>query len=315
MRLCFPLYREDQVTGFLCLGDKKRGEGFTIEEHELLTTLCNQISLAVENARLLEQTLAVERQLYEAQRLSSLGLLSASIAHEVKNPLSSIKAITSVLQEELKDNATAAEDLHVVRSEIDRLTGVVERLLRFARPEQGDGHRDLVLKPIIDDIVLILSHEAEQQGVGIRSEVRADLVVSADPEDLKEVLFNLILNGIQATEAGEVTVSAQPAVDPGAEDASGTEPAGVPPPRESWVAIDITDNGPGIPDDVRAHIFEPFYTTRASGTGLGLAIVKRHVDRLGGQIDVRSGVLDGRGTVFTVRLPGGTDETENPHRR
>ncbi|MDP6775866.1 MAG: histidine kinase dimerization/phospho-acceptor domain-containing protein, partial [Candidatus Latescibacteria bacterium] len=179
VRLCFPLFRDEQVTGFLCLGDKKRGEAFTTEERELLTTLCNQISLAVENARLLDQTLAVERQLYEAQRLSSLGLLSASIAHEVKNPLSSIKAIASVLQEELEDNTTAAEDLRVVRSEIDRLTGVVERLLRFARPEHGNGHRDVALKPVVDDIALILSHEAEQHGVGIRSEVRADLVVQA----------------------------------------------------------------------------------------------------------------------------------------
>ena len=135
VQLCIPVLREDQVIGFLCLGEKKRGVPFSGEERELLDTLCNQIALAADNARLVESRLAMERQLFEAERLSSLGLLSASIAHEVKNPLSSIKTITAVLREDLRDNRTAAEDLSVVLSEVDRLTHVVDRLLKFAKPE------------------------------------------------------------------------------------------------------------------------------------------------------------------------------------
>ena len=181
------MLREDQVIGFLCLGEKKRGVPFSGEERELLETLCNQIALAADNAHLVESRLAMERQMFEAERLSSLGLLSASIAHEVKNPLSSIKTITSVLREELQDNRTAAKDLSVVVSEVDRLTHVVDRLLKFAKPETEGAFRSVPLQEVLDDVVLILSHEAERRKVDIQLEMEDDLAVWGDREALKEV--------------------------------------------------------------------------------------------------------------------------------
>ena len=306
VRLCIPVMQEQQVTGFLCLSEKKRSVPFSVEERELLVTLCNQIALAVENARLIEGRLAMERRMYEAERLSSLGLLSASIAHEVKNPLSSIKTIAAVLREDLEEDRTKTEDLSVILNEIDRLSHVVDRLLKFARPEQEEVFQTVALKTVVDDIVLILSHEAERRHVAIRSEVENGLTVLADLEDLKEILFNLILNGIQALEehdGGEVTVAARHCpTEQG-------RPAGD---GRGNVELTVADTGPGIPEDVRPHIFEPFYTTKISGTGLGLAIVKRDVERMGGSAEVRCGVQNGRGTVFAVRFPGGNDESKNP---
>ena len=301
VQLCIPVLREDEVIGFLCLGEKKRNVPFSGEERELLATLSNQIALAVENARLVEARLAMERRMFEAERLSSLGLLSASIAHEVKNPLSSIKAIASVLREDLREDRTATEDLSIVLSEVDRLTHVVDRLLKFAKPETEGAFHAVPLQEVVDDVALILSHEAERRHVAIRPEVEEDLTVLGDREALQEILFNLTLNGTQAIEENE----------DGSVAISGRRHPHLPShgdgdPRPSyWVEIRVTDTGPGIPPDVRPHIFEPFYTTKASGTGLGLATVKRAVERIGGTVSVTSGSEDGRGAEFVVRLPGG----------
>ena len=170
---------------------RNAGDLFSSEEWDLLGTLCNQIALAVENTRLVERRLQLERQMYEAERLSALGLLSASIAHEVKNPLSSIKAIATVLREDLQDDQTKAGDLSVVLREIDRLNRVVDRLLRFAQPSQDDGFQVLDLKAVLEDVVLILFHEAERQNVEICFEVDDGLAVKGDPEDLKRKCFSI----------------------------------------------------------------------------------------------------------------------------
>ncbi len=313
VRLCVPLLREDRTLGFLCLGEKKREVPFSAEERELLGTLCNQMALTVENARLIEQRLDMERRMYEAERLSSLGLLSASIAHEVRNPLSSIKAIATVLREDLRDDRAKAEDLSVVLGEIDRLSRTVDRLLRFARPRQEGSPRPLRLKEALDDIVLVLAHEAERRRVSIRSEVEEGLTVTGDLEDLKEIFFNLILNAIQAMEeGGGITITTRRGDAETRRRGDGESPPLSPSPTlpvgdegGGWVEVIVSDTGPGIPEEALPHLFEPFYTTKASGTGLGLAIVKRDVERAGGTVEVLSGVRDGRGAAFTVRLPAG----------
>ncbi|MBI4530822.1 MAG: GAF domain-containing protein, partial [Candidatus Latescibacteria bacterium] len=217
VQLCLPVLREERLIGFLGLSQKKGGVPFSTEERELLGTLCNQIALAVENAHLIEQRLEMERRMYRAERLSSLGLLSASIAHEVKNPLSSIKAIVSVLREDLQGDTTKVEDLSVILSEIDRLRRVVDQLLTFARPDQEKAPCTVTLKEVLDGTILVLSHEAERWGVVIRSEVEESTTISGDLDDLKEILFNLILNGIQAMpEGGTLTITANPTTCPAA---------------------------------------------------------------------------------------------------
>ncbi len=286
IQLCLPVLQEDAAVGLLCLGEKKRGASFFSEEWDLLATLCNQIALAVENTRLVERRLQLERQMYEAERLSALGLLSASIAHEVKNPLSSIKAIATVLREDLQTDASKAGDLTVVLREIDRLSRVVDRLLKFAQPKQGAAFQSVDLKAVLEDVVRILFHEAERQNVAIRLDVPDGLAVAGDSEDLKEVFFNLILNGIQAMAGHDadrrLCIAAQ-RVSP-------------------YLEIRVSDTGPGISAEDQARIFEPFYTTKASGTGLGLAIVKRDVARMGGSIAVTN--AEPSGAVFAVQLPG-----------
>ena len=293
VRLCIPVLHEEKLAGFLCLGEKKRNVPFSSEEWELLGTLCNQIALAVENTRLVERRLQLERRMYEAERLSALGLLSASIAHEVKNPLSSMKAITTVLREDLEDDPDKAGDLTVVLNEIDRLGRVVERLLRFAQPRHADTFEPVDIKSVLDDVVLILSHEAERRNVEIRAEVADGMAVTGDPEDLKEVFFNLILNGIQAMDDSDRTTDRRLTVRAGRSDGS--------------VSVWVSDTGPGISAEALSHVFEPFFTTKASGTGLGLATVKRDVERMGGSITV----VNGRqaGAVFEVQLPGVDDAT------
>ena len=311
IQICLPVTHESQLMGFLCLGEKKRRVPFSPEERELLSTLSNQIALAVENGELIEQRLAVERRMFEAERLSSLGMLSASIAHEVRNPLSAIKAIATVLKERLSGDSIATEDLTVVLAEIDRLSQVVNRLLRFARPEPDATPTDVSLPDTVTDVVTILGHEAIGRNVVLRSDVVPGLVVHCRPGDLKEALFNLILNGIQAIDpdtGGEVTVSAKPA----------NAPAQVPPevPRRgnTWVEVLVTDTGPGIGEAVTGRVFEPFYTTKVSGSGLGLAIVRQNLERMGGTIVLATNRPGGAGASFALTLPGAEDEGHNTDR-
>ena len=295
IQLCIPVLYEGELVGILCLGKKNRTVPFSTEEMELLETLCNQVGLAVENAKLIERRLQLERQMYEAERLSSLGMLSASIAHEVKNPLSSIKAITTVLREEVREDEAKVEDLSIVLGEIDRLSRVVDRLLRFARPGDVEVVQDVVLKAVLDDLGLILAHEAQRHGAEVVIECDPGLTVAGNLEDLKEIFFNLILNGIQAMEGSTSGEAARLTISARCEE-------------RGFVEVAVQDTGPGIPDVAMEHLFEPFYTTKVTGTGLGLAIVKRDVERMGGTVFVRS---DGAGTTFLVRLRGGNDAGED----
>jgi signal transduction histidine kinase len=307
VQLCIPVLREEELIGFLALSRKKGDVSFSTEERELLGSLCNQIALAVENAHLIEQQIEMERRMYEAERLSSLGLLSASIAHEVKNPLSSIKTIVSVLREDIRGDQTKEDDLSIVLGEIDRLRRVVDQLLTFARPDREKTPRTIALKEVFDDIILVMRHEAERRNVVICSEIGERMTILGDRDDLKEIFFNLILNSIQAmSEGGTLTIIARTTPPcplspllPFSPSPLQGEGGG----EDGWVEVAVADTGPGIPDDVLPRIFDPFYTTKASGTGLGLAIVKRNVERMGGTVDIINGIPGRQGTIFTVWLP------------
>jgi signal transduction histidine kinase len=238
-------------------------------------------------------------------------MLSASIAHEVRNPLSAIKSITTVLKERLGHDAGATEDLSVVLSEIDRLSQVVNRLLRFARPDTDNPPVNIPLSSAVADVIAILNHEASRANVTLHSEGSEGVVVHCRPGDLKEALFNLILNGIQAIDAatgGRVEVSATAEAAP--------EPDGGPGPAQDdrWVRVTVSDTGSGIPESASGRVFEPFYTTKVSGSGLGLAIVRQDVARMGGTIALEEPEPGRPGATFVLRLPGAEDEDHHTDR-
>jgi len=226
----------------------------------------------------------IEQQLYHADKLSSLGQLAASVAHEIKNPLASIKTLGQLLQEETAADDSRRDYIDVIVSEVNRLNGVVEQLLRYARPE-GSSFCEVSFEEVIRPVLALVHHESDRHYVELVPEYNGDLKVYVDPEKIKQVFLNLIFNGIQSMEkGGKIYIRAF---------------------RESespWTLFEVEDTGSGMPEEVTRRIFEPFFTTRQRGTGLGLAIVKKIVDLHGGKIEVSSEA--GKGTKFKFYLPG-----------
>jgi len=230
----------------------------------------------------------IEQQLYHADKLSSIGQLAASVAHEIKNPLASIKTLGQLLQEETPTGDGCREYIDVIVSEVNRLNGVVEKLLTYARPEKSQIRR-IRFAELITHVLALVDHEAGRHRVGLSAEYPPDLEILVDSEKIKQVLLNLIFNGIQAMpDGGTVTISANHVAS------------------SPWSVIRVADTGTGMPVEVAARVFEPFFTTKQRGTGLGLAIVKKIIDLHGGRIEVESRQATGgaaAGTTFTIYLP------------
>jgi signal transduction histidine kinase len=283
MFFVFPIFKDRKLTGLLTLGKSRRGMRLPADSLEQLMIIANQISSAMAKAELIQEKLQLERKMYENERLSSLGRLSTSVAHEVKNPLSSIKAIVQVLQEDSRNKAKTQKSLSIIVEEIDRLTKVVNQLLVFARP-QGDSKTNVKICDLINKVLVVIRHEAKMNNIDIHLEISNDLpLIMADEGSLTEVFFNIIHNAIQAmSEGGKLTISITYEQ------------------KDDYIRVVFEDNGPGISRKDIGKIFEPFYTTKQMGTGLGLAIVKKKLEEVKGLIRVES---ENSTTKFIVNIP------------
>jgi len=279
----FPIFVNRKLTGILTLGRVRRGLPIASDNLDQLMIIANEIGSAVEKSKIIEEKLALERKMYENEKLSSLGRLSASVAHEVKNPLSSIKAIVQVMREDVRKNDPLQEDLAIIVDEIDRLTKVVNQLLQFAKPS-SEIKTSVKIGDIINSTLVVLNHEAKQNKITTFCRVPNDLPsITTDEGALKEVFFNLLHNAIQAMPSGgEINIHAH--YQPGSH----------------AIRVTIADTGPGIPQESFQKIFEPFYTTKQTGTGLGLSIVKKKLEDMEATIRVES---NGNGASFIINFP------------
>ncbi|HLG14389.1 MAG TPA: ATP-binding protein [Blastocatellia bacterium] len=278
----YALWREGKLTGLMMITAEPNA--LTSEKRAILDVLAGQVAAEVETCRLVEEKVRLERALAIRERLATLGQMAATVAHEVKNPLSSIKSIAQVMREE---SALAGydRDLGLIISEIDRLNRTVSQLLAFSRPANADP-RPVGLRELIDSTVELLGGEARERGVEISASVDADLTLSgAQAAALREALSNLIVNAVQAAGRGD-----QVSIEASLDSHRAT-------PR---LIVSVTDTGPGIADEVQSRVFEPFFTTKSRGTGLGLAIVQRRVAELGGAVELTSPAANGRGTRFRI---------------
>ena len=227
----------------------------------------------------------IEARLRQADRLAAVGQLAAGLAHEVRNPLAAISGSIQLMKEE--GPAGSPHLLDIVLRETDRLKLVTGQFLDFAKPRQtSEKQCDLVA--LLEETVLLLEKSCDgTNAVTFSFQDEAEpVMVAADPDQMKQVLWNLGLNAIQAMPGGgRLTFAIRRHVsDNGA----------------GWAAVELTDTGRGIPPRELDRIFDPFYTTRPGGTGLGLAIVQKIIDNLGGRIEVVS--REGDGATFTVYL-------------
>ena len=236
----------------------------------------------------------LEEAVRQADRLSSLGALAAGLAHEIKNPLGGIKGAAQLLEMEFPDNEELREYIRVMLKEVQRVNLIVEELLALASPGRLKLGK-VNLHRVLSDIVLLQKRAIDGRDLYIHQYFDPSIPpILADEALLTQLFLNLIKNAMEAVgEGGVVKVTSRVLAD-----YSMTQKGER---RARMIAIDVTDNGPGIAPDVLEHLFTPFFTTKSKGTGLGLAICQKIVSEHRGMIKVDSD--SSRGTVFTVMLP------------
>ena len=266
---------------------KAHGAMLSGETAAALEFLCEQLPGALDLCRLIEEKLQLERELAERERLAVLGQMAASISHNLKNPLGSIKTILQVQMENPELPASIRGETKMVLEEISRLSGKLNQLLQFSRPAIRGGAVAATCdaRAVTEEVSGVLRHEAERRGVVVEVELVADgTKLAASAEAMSEILSNLVVNALEATpRGGHVKVR-------GAANGEG-------------FLFSVEDDGPGVPESAREKILQPFFTTKTQGTGLGLAIVARRVAEFDGQLDWESPVRDGKGTRFEVTMP------------
>jgi signal transduction histidine kinase len=263
------------------------GAALSGETRATLEFLCEQLPGALDLCRLIEEKLRLERELAERERLALVGQMAASISHNLKNPLGSMKTILQVQLEnpELPDSMRA--ETKMVLEEVGRLSTKLNQLLQFSRPavRGGSAVGSCDARVVVEEVAGLLSHEAERRGVQLQVKVFGGrALAAASAEAVNDIVSNLVVNALEgAPRGGHVMVSASS--------------------HDGACILAVEDDGPGIPAALREKILRPFFTTKSQGTGLGLAIVARRVAEFGGKVDWESPVRNGRGTRFHVTLP------------
>ena len=246
------------------------------------------------------EVVEMERDLRRSERLAAVGELSAHIAHEVRNPLAAISGSIQVLRARMAAAGGDGESrqlMDIVVRETDRLNQLVTDFLHYARP--GPVKRETIgVLGAVEEVVK-MSAATRPEAIRLELDVPPELTVSADAAQLRQVLWNLVLNACQAMSGGGVLrIAAAPASEPEPQDAPWERRSSD---KSCWTEIAVEDTGAGIPADVRDQIFDPFFTTKREGSGLGLATVHRIVEGHGGQLRLET--EEGRGTSVRLRLP------------
>ena len=227
----------------------------------------------------------LKKEIAQSQRLASLGSLAAGVAHEIRNPLSSIKGFATYFKERYRDNPDDSQTADIMVQEVDRLNRVIGQLLDYARP-MTMNRRETAIQTVIQHALRMIESQAREKGVVIQTELQADVVaVLIDPDRIKQVFLNLYLNAIGAMEGGGILSVALLSM------------------TDRRIRIEARDTGVGIDPKDLDRIFDPYFTTKSSGTGLGLAIVQKIIEAHRGEIQVAS--TPGLGTTVSVILPEG----------
>lgn len=224
----------------------------------------------------------LEKELRRSERMAALGKMAAGVAHELRNPLSSIKGLALLLKSQISATGCGGETAEILVKEVERLNRSIGELLDYARP--GQLKRQYTsLNEIIRKIVSLVQVDAESYGISIEQELDDELsLVSVDPDKMNQVLLNLLLNAIQAMpDGGHLSVR--------------TEADG------NMILVRIKDNGVGIDPENLSRVFDPYFTTKSNGTGLGLSLSAKIIEEHGGQIKIVS--KQHEGTEVRIILP------------
>ncbi|MFQ6041916.1 MAG: nitrogen regulation protein NR(II) [Candidatus Poribacteria bacterium] len=250
---------------------------------QLLDDIGNPLG-AIILLRDLREVKELQARAQRAEHLASIGRLASVVAHEIRNPLSSIRGFTQYFAAQFRDGTDERKYAKVMINEIDRLNRIIEELLDYSRPLTLD-RRETSVQTILNHTIQLIQSDADEQGVRIAHEFPADMpFIWVDSERIVQALLNVCLNAIAAMEdGGALTITVQMSKD------------------GDTVEIVIADTGGGIAEEDLPKVFDPFFTTKSSGTGLGLAVVRKIIDYHEGSISIKSRL--GKGTTVTIGLP------------
>src|SRR6266403_4058607 len=263
------------------------GSALSGETRATLEFLCEQLLGALDLCRLIDEKVRLERELAERERLALLGQMAASISHNLKNPLGSIKTILQVQMENPELPESLRGETQIVLDEVGRLSAKLNQLLQFSRPAVRGGSIAATCdaSAVIEVVAAVLRHEAERRGVALQLRLCMNGARAAAAADaVSDIVSNLLVNALEATPRGGCVNIAAAA-------------------KNDSCVLTVEDSGPGISPEARAKLLQPFFTTKTQGTGLGLAIVARRVAEVGGKLDWVSPASGGRGTRFRIMLP------------
>jgi signal transduction histidine kinase len=256
----------------------------TLQEDGDLTHLHQQLQgMVQEIEQVVNRLQQRDREVLRAEQLAAVGQIAAGVAHELRNPLTSIKLLVQTSQEEAVGRGLPSEDLEVIEREIRRMERCLQTFLDFARPPKTE-RKPLALQTVVDRTLELIAGRAKKQGVDIQvSASAAPLIVEADAEQLRQVLVNLTLNALDAMPRGGRLEIDELTPSPG------------------WVEVRIADTGPGVASQIATRLFEPFVSGKETGLGLGLVISRRIVENHGGTLTAASDRP--HGACFVMRLP------------
>lgn len=291
--LVYPLNVMNRISGILVMGKKVNGKEFDKKELELLSLLLGQAAFAIEHASLYEIQRDRLKRMYRTDRLAVLGELAAGAAHEIKNPLTSIRSTIQYLSNDFDVESEKGQMMHELLNETERINKIVQGLLSFARPSELNS-MEINLEQLINQTLLLVNNTLKKQRIEVEFEYFTEqTTIMGDAEQLKQVCLNIILNAVEAMKENDeshprtlyISMEEGTLIDV----------------RSRYLLISFEDTGKGIDEEDIENVFNPFFTTKEEGTGLGLAICFGIINRHKGELEVRSTL--GKGTCFTIKLP------------
>jgi len=299
--VAIPGFLRDRLLGLLILGNKRSGRFYTSEDLNTFSVLANEAALAIENAILYEsmeekikqkteELSQTQRQLFQAEKLATVGTLAGGVAHEINNPLTAILTnVQMLLADTNLLDKDSEESLRLIEEATKRCRTIVQKLMVYAkRPSEPLQTSEVNLSDVIQNVVSLLNYHLTQENIKIITDIKEDeFLVSGNQNELEQVLTNIILNARDATkkirDSGSIHVSLLKDRD--------------------WIKIEVKDEGIGVPKEILSKIFDPFFTTKdvGKGLGLGLSISQAIIEKHNGKILAQS--EPNKGSIFTIQLP------------
>jgi signal transduction histidine kinase len=299
IRLVIPLVVINRLTGAIFFAEKLSGVQYTEADIELISALTNRSALAIEYAMIHQFQEEKLKRLFHADKLATVGELAAGAAHEIRNPLTSIRSTVQYIEKDLPEKKQ-----HLVKGvleEIDRIDRIIRGLLSFSKT--SELHVEIVeINQILDQTLFLLEPELRKHNIAVEKTYDCGtLSLAADGSQLKQVFLNILLNSIQAMSDESLAGQSKKVITV----VTSAE-------ANNWISVRIADTGAGISRSVLSRVFDPFFTTKETGIGLGLSISYGIVSKHGGEIEIASTTDgQGRGTCVTVKLPMSVDGEES----